>query len=214
MNYQEIAKRIAQIIVSPNTVVGFAHGAVSVPIDLGYLAYSFLDTGNRSNNQTEAIRLANAVKKGILHNPNLTRTIKTIFDMFNSYVPTDTQNSIYSKTVASISGRMITNSVITAKITTAVLQTTEYSYLIQMRSALLGTTLLMGGMAQRSIYKSRALSDNNRSVYASLRTAGDLDFLYFLIQPFVDPFIDAITVRQKHGQEAFNRLLSMVEEKL
>ncbi|HGM6859335.1 TPA: hypothetical protein ACKQDZ_000622 [Serratia rubidaea] len=214
MDYQAIAKRIVQVIVSPDTVVGFAHGVVSVPVDLGYLAYSYLDTGNRYNNQTETIRLANAIKKGILENPNLSKTIKTIFDQFNSYVPTDTQNSIYSKTIASIPGRMITNSIIAAKITTAVMQTTEYSYLIQMRSALLGTVLLMGGMAQRSIYKSKALSEKNRAVYISLRTQGDLDFMYFLIQPFVDPFIDAITIRQRHGQEAFNRLLSMVEERL
>ncbi len=34
----EIAKRIVKIIISPDSVIGFVHGMLSVPQDLGYLA--------------------------------------------------------------------------------------------------------------------------------------------------------------------------------
>lgn len=46
-SYLEIARRIAKVIVSPETAIGFAHGVLSVPTDIGYLAYGFIDTDSR-----------------------------------------------------------------------------------------------------------------------------------------------------------------------
>lgn len=214
MDYHEIANRIAQVILSPNAVIGFTHGVISVPVDFGYLAYSYLDTGNRYSNQTESIRLTKAIRYGILENHNLTKSIKIIIDLFNGYIPINTQNTMYSKSVSSLAGRMITSATISSKITTAILQTTQYSRLIKLRSGVISSILLMGGMATRSIYKSKELSNKDNIVYSRLRYAGDLDFIYFLIQPFADPFIEAIAVRQKHGQEAFDKIISLVEDTL
>lgn len=50
MQYQAIAKRIAQVIMTPDMLVGLAYGAVSIPIDFGYLAYGYIDTENRYEN--------------------------------------------------------------------------------------------------------------------------------------------------------------------
>lgn len=55
-NYEEIATRIAKIIISPDSVLGFIHGALSVPVDLGYMAYGVLDTESHYAHQTETIR--------------------------------------------------------------------------------------------------------------------------------------------------------------
>lgn len=41
MEYQAIAKRIVQEILTPEMLVGLAHGVASVPIDFGYLAYGY-----------------------------------------------------------------------------------------------------------------------------------------------------------------------------
>ncbi len=43
-DYEDIAIRIAKVILSPESVVGFIHGMISVPVDLGYLAYGYMDT--------------------------------------------------------------------------------------------------------------------------------------------------------------------------
>lgn len=37
------SEEIAQII-SPDSAIGLVHGILSVPVDLGYLAYGFFDT--------------------------------------------------------------------------------------------------------------------------------------------------------------------------
>lgn len=61
-SYLEIARRIAKIIVSPETAIGFADGVLSVPTDIGYLAYGFIDTDSRYQRETEKIRMFTAIK--------------------------------------------------------------------------------------------------------------------------------------------------------
>lgn len=68
--YIDIAKRIAKVILSPETAIGFAHGVLSVPQDIGYLAYGFIDTDSRYIRETECIRLIKAIRFGILQNEN------------------------------------------------------------------------------------------------------------------------------------------------
>lgn len=34
-NHEEIASRIADVIISPDSVLGLVHGVISIPIDLG-----------------------------------------------------------------------------------------------------------------------------------------------------------------------------------
>lgn len=50
MEYQAIAKRIVQVILTPEMLVGLAHGVANAPINFGYLAYGYIDTENRSRN--------------------------------------------------------------------------------------------------------------------------------------------------------------------
>lgn len=54
MEYQAIAKRIVQVILTPEMLVGLAHGLAhglaNAPINFGYLAYGYIDTENRSRN--------------------------------------------------------------------------------------------------------------------------------------------------------------------
>ncbi|UAN47586.1 hypothetical protein KGP17_08720 [Serratia sp. JSRIV001] len=214
MEYQAIAKRIVQVILTPEMLVGLAHGVASIPIDYGYLAYGYIDTENRSRNQGDTMRMMKAIKCGILENENLVESIKTVLDEFDKNASKETQDSIYAKTVGSIAGRMITNAYLSGKLANVILKTAVYSRLLAFRISTVSTILLTGGLATRSIYKSEELKDKNLPVYYALRHKGDLDFLYFLIQPFVDPFIDALSVRQKQGQEPFNKIVSLVEKEL
>jgi hypothetical protein len=56
-NYEEIATRIANIIISPDSVLGFINGAISVPVDLGYMAYGVFDTDSHYSHETETFCL-------------------------------------------------------------------------------------------------------------------------------------------------------------
>lgn len=210
-NYQEIARRIAKIILSPESAIGFIDGVLSVPKDIGYLAFGFIDTDSRYQRESEKIRMLTAIKYGLLENHNFIKTIETVLDIFNKTVPEDKQNAIYGKIMASVAGRTITNSLIAGKLATIIAQ--RSSFLITLRGGLIGNTLLIGGMVERCIYTSERLQQFNPEIYNRLRTR-DLDLLYFLVEPALKPFVDALKIRNTQGQVAFEKLLSMVENEL
>lgn len=210
-SYQEIARRIAKIILSPESALGFIDGVLSVPKDIGYLAFGFIDTDRRYQRETEKIRMLTAIKYGLLENDNFIKTIETVLDIFNKTVPEDKQNAIYGKTMASVAGRTITNSLIAGKLATIIAQ--RSSFLITLRGGLIGNTSLIGGMVERCIYTSERLQQYNPEIYNRLRTR-DLDLLYFLVEPALNPFVDALKIRNTQGQVAFERLLSMVENEI
>ena len=210
-SYQEIAKRIAKIILSPESAIGFVHGVLSVPTDIGYLAYGFLDTDSRYQRETEKIRIAGAIKNGILENHNFMKTIETVLNMFNKNVPESKQNAIYSKTIASLAGRTLTNSLIAGRLATSIAQ--RSSFLVAARGALIGNALLLGGMTERCIYTSEKLQKNNPEVYNALR-AQNYDLLYFLVEPALNPFLEALNVKRTQGQPAFEKIIEMVEKEV
>lgn len=49
---EDIANRIADIIMSPTTITGLINGALTVPLDMGYLAWGYMDTDSRYAHQT------------------------------------------------------------------------------------------------------------------------------------------------------------------
>ncbi len=210
-SYQEIARRIAKIILSPESAIGFIDGVLSVPKDIGYLAFGFIDSDSRYQRESEKIRMLTAIKYGLLENHNFIRTIETVLDNFNKTVPEDKQNAIYGKTMASVAGRTITNSVIAGKLATIIAQ--RSSFLITLRGGIIGNTLLIGGMVERCIYTSERLQQYNPEIYNRLRTR-DLDLLYFLVEPALKPFVEALKIRNTQGQAAFEKILSMVENEI
>lgn len=210
-SYLEIARRIAKVIASPETAIGFAHGVLSVPTDIGYLAYGFIDTDSRNMRETEKIRMMTAIRHGILENDNFMKTIETVLASFNKNVPEKKQNAIYGQIMASIVGRTVTNSVVAGKLATVIAQ--RSSLLISLRGGLIGNILLAGGMAERSIYTSERLKQSDPEIYHALRQR-NFDLLFFLVEPALNPFLEALHVKRTQGQSAFERILDMVESEL
>ncbi|WP_052184371.1 hypothetical protein [Rahnella aquatilis] len=108
-NSEEIAQRIADIIISPDSAIGLVHGILSVPVDLGYLAYGFFDTDSYHAHETETIRIIEAIKRGILEHDRITDAIQTILNDFDKYVSESEQNKTYSRSFFSVVGRTATN---------------------------------------------------------------------------------------------------------
>lgn len=76
----------------------------------------------------------------------------------------------------------------------------------------MGFALTSGGLLEYSIYKSLGLERENASVYYKLRQAGNLDFLYFLIKSNMEPFVEALTVRNRYGEGEFIKILELLEK--
>lgn len=210
-DYREIALRIAEIIISPDSVVGFMQGALSVPLDLGYMVYGYFDTESHYAHDRERVRIAYAIHKGVLNHDRIAESIQIIFNEFNKQATESRKNKIYSRALSSIAGRAIANSIISKKIATTILG--RSGLLISLGGAGIGNILLAGGMAERCIRASEKLSVEEPEVYQLLRPM-DYDLLYFLLEPALKPFIDALSVKRHHGTYAFNKILMFVEDEL
>lgn len=210
-NYDEIATRIANVIVSPESVIGLIHGILSVPLDLGYMAYGYFDTKSHYSHETERIRIVRAIDRGILNYDRIIDAIQIVFNQFNKYASENKQNKIYSRSMSSVIGRIATNSIISSKIATAIAQ--RASFLVAVRGGVMGNILLVGGMTERCIRTSEQLSIEEPVVYSLLRSK-DYDLLYFLFEPALKPFVDALSVKRKQGMPAFNKILELVEHKV
>ncbi|NIF23187.1 hypothetical protein [Candidatus Pantoea multigeneris] len=207
----EIATRIVRVLLSPDTAVGIMGGILSVPKDLAYMAYGFMDTDSRSFRQDERIRMTHAIRFGILQNSHLKKSIETTLDVFSQFVPGSNKDKLAGQVTGSMIGRFLTNTVLTTSLLNAVVF--KSGMLLKFGVGTLGNLLLINGMAERSIYTSMRLKKYNPELWQALR-AKNYDFLYFLIEPAVQPFTEALHVRRTQGLPAFEKILDLVEEKL
>ncbi|MDR3433319.1 MAG: hypothetical protein P4L95_15675 [Rouxiella aceris] len=210
----DIATRMANVILSPDSITGLIQGALTFPLDLGYMVYGVFDTDSRYRLETARIRMGYAIKHGIINHKRITHALGLIFNAFNNYVSEAEQDKIYRGVISSIIGRLSTNVIIT-KTAAAVLE--RVSFISASSSAkpiaTISSILLLGGMIERSIRTSEHLEIEAPEVYQILRPR-DYDLLYFLFAPSIQPFVDAIQVRVSQGEETFKRMLQKLEEKI
>lgn len=210
-NYEEIATRIADVIISPDSVLGFVNGALSVPVDLGYMAYGVFNTDSYYSHETETIRITQAIKNGILNYDRILDAIEIVLAKFDHYASESQQNKVYSRGSFSVIGRTVTNSVISSTIAKVIAQRAGWT--VALRGGIVGNILLIGGMKERCIRTSEQLSIDEPELYQALR-GKDYDLLYFMFEPALKPFVEALTVRQQQGMPAFNNILERVESKV
>lgn len=178
-----IARKIYDIIISPDTVTGIINGGLSVPLDYGYLIYGIFDTDTRYERETERIRMMTAIRHDILNYENIVNEVKLIFQLFNKYLSESEQDRIYRSIVTSIVGRISTN-IIASNIAKAVIDKTSFTY-VEFKGkgnpiAFLSTILLFSGMAERSIRTSDKLRNEAPEVYSLLRPAIMICFISYL----------------------------------
>ena len=211
-----IARKLYNIIISPDTVTGLINGGLSVPLDYGYLIYGIFDTDTRYERETERIRMMTAIRHDILNYENIVNAVKLILQLFNKHLSESEQDRIYRSVVTSIVGRISTN-IIASNIAKAVIEKTSFTYVVFKGKgnpiAFLSTILLFGGMAERSIRTSDKLRNEAPEVY-SLLSPRDYDLLYFLFADAVQPFVDAIHAGNTEGNPVFDKIMKRVEDHL
>lgn len=182
---EDLANRISDIIMSPATISGLINGALTVPLDMGYLAWGYMDTDSRFAHQTQRFRMAEATHNDILNYKHITNAVEIIFKEFDKYASVSQQNNAYRGVVSSMVGRFMSAKLIA----------------------------MIGGMSERSIRMSESLAIEAPEIYWLLRSH-DYDLTYFLFEPAVKPFIDAVHVGATRGQPAFDKIIDAVGRKL
>lgn len=222
--YYTLVQRFVRLVLSPETAVGFLQGMASIPVDLFYVGRSYLDTENRYRNRSEMYRLSLLIKRITSEEGVMSELINIIFETFFSHVPEKTQNKLFSRIGGAITGRAVTNAIVSSKlidILAGSLQKAIVEKRITLRemlkinksAALVGNIMLLGGMAERAIYTADALKYDCPELYNKLYPKS-LDLLYFLVESAMEPVVDLIKLREKEGQVVFNNVMEMVSDEL
>lgn len=211
---EDIVSRLYKILVSPDAIPGIINGALTVPLDLGYLALGYFDTDSRSRHQTHRYRMSYAIRDDVLNYENIKNAVDTILEEFDKYLTTNRQDAAYRVVITAIAGRIIMSG-IAAKIAGVALARVSFISAGKGAKVINSITmiLLLGGMSERSVRASERLCYEAPEIYDLLRPH-NYDLTYFLIEPAVQPFVDAIHVRQTQGQKAFNEIIHRLGDKL
>ncbi|MEE3664635.1 hypothetical protein V2I52_22395 [Brenneria sp. g21c3] len=214
MDINVAAQRIVTVIVAPETLSGFMDGAISVPRDVFTAMYSLMDTDTRYQRGEDRFRLYMAIRNGLLARDKFIDAMQIIIDNFCRYIPEGKQNGLYSHTLGSFAGRQVAASTITRIISNTIFNSSNTTAIYKIVRSIGIQIFLIYGVLERCIYKSRELQETHSQLYYRLRHPNDLDLLYVFIEDYTAPFLDALKVRQNHGEEDFLHIINIVDKEL
>lgn len=179
-----------------------AKGFISFPVSLGYLGFDFIDTDNRAQNQEDKYRFATLIKVVTINDGLVNNLVNPFFDEFVSKIDLDRVIDKLKKTAGNMAGKFAFSE-LTGVNLGAVIASGGVSAFFS--GTLFGIVLVLGAEVSRAIYTSRELRDRNPLIYYTLRDAGDLDLLYFLVKDIVQPFEKACEVSHQNPEQ-FDRI--------
>lgn len=186
INAKELANQMADAInVKSSTLRSFAGAALELPVDLYYLGYNFLDTGNRWANSYDGERCVRLVKNGFANRKSIQKIANIIIDRYMDKVDVKKLKDIGVNSAAGFAGSVITNRMILGNIGTMFADRMIAKMVIGFSFS---TLLSLGALQSRAIYTSRELSRRDPELHNYLKRLGDLDLLYFLVEKRVKPF--------------------------
>lgn len=201
-----MADRIIKMLTTPDFYEGMGSGISEIGKNFGYLAYGYIDTDSRSSRSREKERVIKAIHKGIVSKDKVIKAITRVFNVFNRHVSEAKKEAIYNKIVGDLVGGFIVSQAV-------MITSKRIGNIPKVSTAIAYYLLLLGGMMDRSIYRSQYLKNHNPEIYSELRR-DDLDLLFFLFEEQVEPLTEAIKMRRTYGDGMFNKLIDKIEHRI
>lgn len=172
--------------------------------DIGYSSYEYFDTENRWVNRLDSDRLFRRIKFGI-SNDEIRKIIVLVVGEF-------TRNSrkhvtdIIAEQAGKASGRIFINSILlqdmASYLTSKLLPKIIFN-------ATFTLSVTIAGARARSLYVSRKLKNKSPSLFYMMRKKDDLDLFYFLVDDYLEPFIDALSIKE-NNEEEFHEIIKNI----
>ena len=197
INPAEIAQEMADAVKplgdsdTADLLYSLIEGVVDTGKDYGYLVYDFLDTDSKNQKDNDKYRLVKLVKDGIDSNKIL-QAFDIIFSDYYQKLTVKQQQLLLRRKSANIAGGAWINNALFSSTTTSLISVFWKRFIIGLGMT---TTYTVGGKMSRAVYSSRQLMMDNPTLYWKLRTEGDLDLIYFLIEKQVEPFVRASQIQ-------------------
>ncbi|MFU0866213.1 hypothetical protein [Kluyvera ascorbata] len=200
---KEIARDMLEAInIDGGGFIGaMAKGVISLPVSLAYLGYDFIDTEHRRENRYDKFRLAALVKKVTFNDETIYKVIKPFIDDFVSHVDME-KISHFSKNISgSVTGKVMFSQLTGVNLGRVIISQGVGAFL---SGSAAGGVLGIGAEASRSIYTSRYLRERNPIMYEKLRSMGDFDLFYYLVEDIVRPYEMACEIAEINPEEFNN----------
>jgi len=188
-----------------STLSSTLSGLLSMPKTMGYLAYDFLDTDNRTQRDNDKTRLMYLIQRGYVNRESLQKIISTIIKKYLSKLNDQQRRQLYKNMIGEQIGKIASNAIVLGKVNAALISRFIPRLLFSMSFS---TVLTIGAEQSKTVYASRRLLNENPSIYWELRSSGDLDLLYFLVEEYTKPFEKAAQLKDKN-ESSFNELLEL-----
>ncbi|MFZ5308191.1 hypothetical protein [Enterobacter asburiae] len=179
-----------------------AQGMLSFPVSMYYLGYDFMDTTHRHSNFDDRVRMANMLKRGISVHQEAQKIVNAVIREFMSKVNMDSIQGTAQNFTGVMAGKFIFAELTGVKLGAAVSTRIMTSFAA---GVVIGSALTIGAETSRAIYTARKLENQNPALYYRLKSMGDLDLLYFLVEDKLKPFLDACSVADVNKHE-FNEV--------
>lgn len=201
---KSLAKRMLKSLDVGNSgfLASVAQGMLSFPVSMYYLGYDFMDTTHRHSNFDDRVRMANMLKRGISVHQEAQKIVNAVIREFMSKVNMDSIQGIAQNFTGVMAGKFIFAELTGVKLGAAVSSRIMTSFAA---GVVIGSALTIGAETSRAIYTARKLENQNPALYYRLKSMGDLDLLYFLVEDKLKPFLDACSVADVNKHE-FNEV--------
>jgi hypothetical protein len=186
-----------------STLSAFFGSVLSVPENLGYLAYDFIDTEHRRENENDKIRLMRLIKNGIVNRETVYDIVSTVIGEYISKLNDDQKEKLYWHIAAVPAGKLTANALIFSNMNKVLIARLTTRLLF---GAAFGTVITIGSLQSKAVYTARSLMDRSPKIYWILKRKGDWDLLYFLVEEYTKPFEDALRLKST-DEAAFNVLV-------
>lgn len=198
-----------------------ASGVVSIPVDLFYGArrtaedVGLMGSQVRLENAAERERLFNLLNDAFKNRSILTRLVEILLNNFFDKIPESALNTMAAKAgygavrygaryaTQTFLVNLISKKVVEAAITKAVAQR-----IAKFGVGLAVSAVLFQGLLERASNSSQKLRTEHPAIYQQLRRE-NLDMLYFIVEDFMEPYMQAIKLATTNAAE-FQRLLDQI----
>lgn len=211
IDINDVSSDMAGVINGESLARGFLGGLLSIPGDIAYLTYDFLDTGERYEKGYDKERLIRLIANGLLSEASVTKIIETVLNRFFFSLNEEQKKNLFNYLAGKTTGRMLITYAMFETIVRSFTQKTALKAAMRLGIA---SILSLGGQIARAVYSSRDLYRRNSSLYWQLREQGDLDMLYFLVEEYLRPFEDAMVLQGTEPEKfdlLFNNFLGKLE---
>lgn len=202
----QIAEQMTSAINNDDTwLKGFIEGVIDFPVDLFYLSYDFIDTENRTENRIDKERFIRLIHSGNVSLATLKDLIRITFDEYFEKLDQEQITRLLEVKAFKVIGGLVTKSFLIGDL--GAIFATKFAYKF-IGSAGVLTVLSLGAMVSRAIYTSRSLNERNPALYWKLRSTGNLDLLYFLLENKLKPFEETLQTYYL-DRELFNNITEL-----